>query len=86
MAHSITTFERIVALYHEAGALLAKDTLWTADERVRYGAIRSEIDQLWPQERRERVRRQYGQPRLIGGGTEADQQRMARTLAMMGGD
>lgn len=83
--HSTTTFDRIVALYHEAGDLLAKDDLWTAAERGRYDAIRSEIDQLWPKERQERARRRFGQPQLIGGGTEADQQRTARALAMMAG-
>lgn len=77
----MTTFERIVASYARAGALLAQDGM-TAAELAELAGIQGDLDRLWAQYRREEVRARCGPPQLLGGGTEKEQ---ARGLAAIGG-
>lgn len=86
--HSTTTFQRIVVLYHEAGALLAKDDIWTKAERARYDAISLEIDQLWPRRRAELVLEVAGPPRIVSAPDPKSQRQVARGIAPLpsGGD
>ena len=53
IAHSTTTFRRIVALYDEERCLLdqAGDANQTADEQRRFAEIRAALTSLWPKER-----------------------------------
>jgi hypothetical protein len=53
IAHSTTTFRRIVALYDEERCLLdqAGDANLTADEQRRFAKIRAALTSLWPKKR-----------------------------------
>jgi len=79
--HSTTTFARIVELYHAAGALLAKDDIWTTAERARYDDIQAEIDQLWPRRRQELVLQVAGPPQLLSAPDPRSQRQVARGIA-----
>jgi len=89
VAHSTTTFTRIVELYDAAGALLSKDDFLTEAEQARFADIRAELDQLWPKRRAELVFQIDGPPRLVSAPDEhARRRQIAHGIAPLpsGGD
>jgi hypothetical protein len=87
MAHSTTTFQRIVRMYERAGALLAQEAMDDA-ERVEFRQLQSDLDQYWERERASRVFAQHGPPRMISAPDPRSQRQIARGIAPLpsGGD
>ena len=76
MAHSTTTFDRIVRLYDQAGQLLSKNELLTEAEQQLFADIRAELDRLWPKRRAELTFQASGPPRLIAAPNPHDHHRV----------
>lgn len=78
MSHSITTFQRIVALYDEERQLLDKYSheYLTEAEQARFADIRANLAKLWPQRRADLVFEADGPPRITGNAQPLDRRRM----------
>lgn len=90
MAHSTTTFRRIVCLYDEARALLDKRSNdWlTDDDQARFAQIREQLDRLWTHRRAELVFQVNGPPRMVSAPDPRRRAQIARGIAPLpaGGD